>query len=51
MIGSDFKDERDCSYCPLCGSDLEWDDPWMKCPEHGIVNIQFWESNWEEENE
>lgn len=41
--------EQVLDYCPKCGSELEENDPWTECPKCGIVNIQFWVSDWERE--
>lgn len=42
--------EQNLDYCPKCGKELESDDPYVRCPKHGIVNIDFWLSNWEEDD-
>lgn len=40
----DIRNETDLSYCPACGSELDTSELPVTCPEHGPVNIDFWES-------
>lgn len=43
----DWYDETQLDYCPRCGPELEGKHP-VKCPEHGAVNIDYWEVNEDE---
>lgn len=48
MADDEILDECDLSYCPRCGSDLQTEELPVKCPTHGVVNIDYWETNWED---
>lgn len=49
-IADDIYDEtsEEISYCPRCGEELEGEYP-VRCPTHGPVNIDYWESGFEDE--